>query len=98
MKKYIYIFIFFIFTLESQSHTSHYSGIKVINMDIYKDDKLIGYSNYFFDHRNNETEVANTLISAIELNKKSEISFFNDSLLNFQSKYESILENIEKLP
>ena len=48
--------------------------------------------------RNNETEVANTLISAIELNKKSEISFFNDSLLNFQSKYESILENIEKLP
>ena len=48
--------------------------------------------------RNNETEVANTLISAIELNKKSEISFFNDSLINFQSKYESILENIEKLP
>ena len=48
--------------------------------------------------RNNETEVANTLISAIELNKKSEISFFNDSLLNFQTKYKSILENIEKLP
>ena len=48
--------------------------------------------------RNNETEVANTLISAIELNKKSEVSFFNDSLLNFQTKYESILENIEKLP
>ena len=48
--------------------------------------------------RNNETEVANTLISAIELNKKSEISFFNDSLINFQTKYASILENIEKLP
>ena len=48
--------------------------------------------------RNNEVEVANTLISAIELNKNSEISFFNDSLLDFQEKYRSILENIEKLP
>ena len=48
--------------------------------------------------RNNEVEVANTLISAIELNKKSEISFFNDSLLDFQKKYGSILENIERLP
>jgi hypothetical protein len=48
--------------------------------------------------RNNEIEVANTLISAIELNKKSEISFFNDSLLNFQEKYLLILENINNLP
>ena len=48
--------------------------------------------------RNNEVEVANTLISAINLNKKSEISFFNDSLLDFQEKYVSVLENIEKLP
>jgi len=48
--------------------------------------------------RNNEVEVANTLISAIQLNKESEISFFNDSLLDFQEKYRSILENIEKLP
>ena len=48
--------------------------------------------------RNNESEVANTLIIAIKLNKSSEISFFNDSLLDFQEKYGSILENIEKLP
>jgi hypothetical protein len=48
--------------------------------------------------RNNEIEVANTLISAIELNKKSEISFFDDSLLNFQEKYLLILENINNLP
>ena len=48
--------------------------------------------------RNNEAEVANTLIIAIELNKNSEISFFNDTLSDFQEKYESILVNIEKLP
>ena len=48
--------------------------------------------------RNNESEVANTLIIAINLNKSSEISFFNDSLLDFQEKYGLILENIEKLP
>ena len=48
--------------------------------------------------RNNEVEVANTLIIAIDLNKNSEISFFNDSLSDFQEKYGSILESIEKLP
>ena len=42
--------------------------------------------------------VACLLIIAINLNKNSEISFFNDSLLDFQEKYGSILENIEKLP
>ena len=48
--------------------------------------------------RNNEAEVANTLIIAIELNKNSEISFFNDTLSDFKKKYESIMVNIEKLP
>ena len=48
--------------------------------------------------RNNEAEVADTLIIAIELNKNSEISFFNDALFDFQKKYESIMVNIEKLP
>ena len=48
--------------------------------------------------RNNEAEVADTLIIAINLNKSSEISFFNDTLSDFQKKYELILVNIEKLP
>ena len=48
--------------------------------------------------RNNENEVALTLISAIELNKETEIAFFNSSLKIFNDNYSKILENIEILP
>ena len=93
MKKYIHIFIFFIFTIESQAHTSHYSGIKVINMEIYKDDKLIGYSNYFFDHRNNETEVKNYTQFKVKLfgvvifsiSSETHEKYKNDKLIYFKS-------------
>ena len=48
MKKYIYIFLLFIFASQANAHTSHYAGIKVINMEIFRDGEVIGYSNYFF--------------------------------------------------
>ena len=48
--------------------------------------------------RNNENEVATTLISAIKLNKESEIAFFNSSLKLFNENYSKILQNINILP
>ena len=59
MKKYIYILILFLFTTQAQTHTSHYEGIKVINMEIFKGGKKIGYSNFFFEHKKNKVEVKN---------------------------------------
>jgi len=53
MKKYIYILLLFLFASQVQAHTSHYDGIKVINMEIFRDSEVIGYSNYFFEHGNN---------------------------------------------
>ena len=48
--------------------------------------------------RNNEKEVAATLISAIELNKETEIAFFNSALKSFNEDYSKLLENIGNLP
>ena len=59
MKKYIYILLLFLFTSQVQAHTSHYDGIKVINMEIFRNGELIGYSNYFFEHENNKLIVKN---------------------------------------
>ena len=59
MKKSIYLFLFFIFTSQTNAHTSHYTGIKVINMEIFRNGELIGYSNYFFEHENNKLIVKN---------------------------------------
>ena len=59
MKKYIYIFLLFIFTSQTNAHTSHYAGIKVINLEVFRDGEVIGYSNYFFEHGDNTVEVKN---------------------------------------
>ena len=59
MKKYIYLFFLFIFASHANAHTSHYAGIKVINLEIFRDGETIGYSNYFFEHGNNTIEVKN---------------------------------------
>ena len=48
--------------------------------------------------RNKENEVALTLVSAIELNKETEIAFYNKSLKSFNENYSKMLENIGDLP
>ena len=59
MKKYIYIFLLFIFAYQANADTSHYAGIKLINMEIFRNGEVIGYSNYFFEHRDNTMTVKN---------------------------------------
>ena len=67
MKKYTYILLLFLFAFQVQAHTSHYDGIKVINMEIFRDSEVIGYSNYFFEHGNNTIEVKNYTQFKVEL-------------------------------
>ena len=60
MKKALFSLILFFLSISNISaHTSHYKGIKVINMDVFRNGKLIGYSNYFFTHGKNTLEVKN---------------------------------------
>ena len=59
MKKYIYIFLLFIFACQSNADASHYAEIKVINMEIFRNGEVIGYSNYFFEHGDNTMTVKN---------------------------------------
>ena len=59
MKKYIYILILFLFTSQSQSHTAHYKNLSKIEMEVFRNDEAIGYSNYFFEHEDNTMTVKN---------------------------------------
>ena len=93
MKKYIYIFLFFILASQTNAHTSHYAGIKVINMEIFKDGEVIGYSNYFFEHGKNTTEIKNytqfkvKLFGVVIFSISSEAleKYKNDKLIYFKS-------------
>ena len=59
MKKYIYILLLFLFASQAQSHTSHYKNISKIEMEVFRNDKAIGYSNYFFEHENDSMTIKN---------------------------------------
>ena len=46
---FVLIFVISIFTFSNlYSHTGHYKNITLIEMDIYRNGEIIGYSNYFF--------------------------------------------------
>ena len=60
MKKIFYIFLLgLIFISNAQSDTSHYKNISKIEMEVLRNDKVIGYSNYFFEHEDNEMTIKN---------------------------------------
>ena len=59
MKKYFYILLLLIFTFKAHSHTEHYKGIKKIEMEVFRNGELIGYSHYFFEHEDNTMTVKN---------------------------------------
>ena len=59
MKKYIYILLLFLFASQAQSHTSHYKNISKIEMEIFRNDKAIGYSNYYFEHEDDSMTIKN---------------------------------------
>ena len=59
MKKYIYILLLFLFASQVQSHTLHYKNISKIEMEIFRNDKAIGYSNYFFEHEDDSMTIKN---------------------------------------
>ena len=59
MKIYIYILLLFLFASQAQSHTSHYKNISKIEMEVFRNDKAIGYSNYFFEHEGDSMTIKN---------------------------------------
>ena len=67
MKKYIYILIFVIIAFNAHSHTNHYKGTVKIELDVIRNDKIIGYSNYFFVHDGKKMTVKNYTKFKVEL-------------------------------
>ena len=59
MRKYIYTLIIYLFASKAFSHTSHYEGLKKIEMDVLRNGEVIGYSKYFFESAENKMTVKN---------------------------------------
>ena len=94
MKKTLFSLTLLFLTISSLgAHTSHYKGIKVINMEVFRNENLIGYSNYFFTHGKNSLEVKNytqfkvKLFNVVIFSVSSEAleKYKNDQLIFYNS-------------
>jgi len=92
MRKYIFIIIL-LFASKAFCHTSHYEGLKKIEMDVIRNGEVIGYSNYFFENKDNNMTVKNYTklkvellgITVFSISSEAIEKYENDKLIYFKS-------------
>ena len=50
MKHFILISIIIMFASKVMAHSSHYEGLKKIEMDVLRNNEVIGSTNYYFEY------------------------------------------------
>ena len=83
MRKFIFIIIL-LFTSKAFCHTSHYEGIKKIEMDVIRNGEVIGYSNYFFEGNKKKMTVKNYTKFKVELLGITVFSILSESIEKYE--------------
>jgi hypothetical protein len=95
MKKiFINTVLFIFFSTNLNAHILHYKNFKKIEMEIFRNNELIGYNYYFFKTKNDEVQVINQtkitvkLLGAtiFDIEGYGEEKYKNDKLVSFRSK------------
>ena len=94
MKKIAIILLLTFFSSISLAHIGHYNKFDKIEMEILRNDEVIGYNNYFFKRDGEKTIVKNQykfevkLLSAtiFKVEGCGEEIYLKDNLISFQSK------------
>ena len=100
--KIILFLIFLIYPFFSYPHVNHYDKLKVIEMDVLRNGKKIGYNKYSFKSQNNLLIVENEInftaklmgINLLVVNGSSTETYKNGKLIKFNS--DTIQNNKEK--
>ncbi len=94
MKKFAVILLVVFFSSISLAHIGHYNKFDKIEMEILRNDEVIGYNNYFFKRDGEKTIVKNQykfevkLLSAtiFKVEGYGEEIYLKDNLISFKSK------------
>ena len=95
MKKiFISSILFLFFSTNLNAHISHYKNFKKIEMEIFRNNELIGYNYYFFKningeiHVTNQTKITVKLLGAtiFDVESYGEEKYKNNKLISFNSK------------
>ena len=93
MKKYICIFYILSSFFGVFANESHYKNLSKIEMDVFRNDKVIGYSNYFFKHDEDTMAVENYTkfivemfgVKVFSIDSKSKEIYQKGRLISFES-------------
>ena len=93
MRKYIYPLVIFLFASKAFSHTSHYEGLKKIEMDVVRNGEVIGYTNYYFEKEDDIMTVKNYTkfkvklmgVTVFSILSEATEKYENDNLIYFKS-------------
>ena len=93
MNKYIYILLLIIFVFKAYSYADS-NGIKKIEMEVFRNGEVIGYSNYFFDQKDSIIIIKNNTkfkvelfgVSVFSISSETVETYENDKLIYFKSK------------
>ena len=94
MKKFLVVLLAIFFSSISLAHIGHYNKFDKIEMEILRNNEVIGYNNFFFERDGETTTVKNQykfevkLLSAtiFKVEGYGEEIYLNDRLISFQSK------------
>jgi len=101
MKKYIFIFYILFSFFNVFADESHYKNLSKIEMDVLRNNEVIGYSNYFFKHTKDTMMVENYTkfivemfgVKVFSIDSKSKEIYQKDKLISFES---TTLQNDKK--
>jgi len=101
MKKSVYIFFILFSFFRVFANELNYKNISKIEMDVLRNDEVIGYSNYFFKHSGDTMIVENYTnfnvemfgVKVFTIDSKSKEIYLKNKLLSFDS---STLQNDKK--
>ena len=94
IKYFFIILVLFFYTEKGNSHPQDYKNYKVIEMDVFRDGKAIGFSNYFFNYENQFLEVKNETkfdvqllgVKIFSIRSKGIEKYFKNKLISFKSE------------
>jgi hypothetical protein len=94
MKKFIIVLFLVFLSSVSQGHMAHYKKINKIEMEILRNNEVIGYNNYLFNRTGDTTIVNNQFKFEVKLlgatifkvEGYGEETYLKDNLISYQSK------------
>ena len=94
MKNIVIYLLFLLIPSISFAHTDHYKNIKMIEMEIFKDNKKIGFSKFYFTKKNDVFEVENITefqvkvfgVTIFSISSSGVEKYKNDNLISFKSE------------